>query len=108
MAERVKDLMSLQWPRSLLWCGFDPWPGNFHMLWEQPTLPPQNKQTNKQNFSLNLLNQYLLSVFPCARDSDPLGRYKDSGILIFQSKGSRNLGRASQADKVARLEHRVW
>ena len=19
----------LQWPRLLLWCGFDPWPGNF-------------------------------------------------------------------------------
>ena len=30
----VKDLvLSLQWLRSLLWHRFDPWPGNFHMLW---------------------------------------------------------------------------
>ena len=28
----VKDLMlSLLWLRSLPWCGFDPWPENFHM-----------------------------------------------------------------------------
>ena len=24
------------WLRLLLWCGFYPWPGNFHMLWVQP------------------------------------------------------------------------
>ena len=30
----VKDpaLPQLQ-PRSQLWLGFDPWPGNFHVLW---------------------------------------------------------------------------
>ena len=29
----VKDLaLSLQQLRLLLWCGFDPWPGNFYML----------------------------------------------------------------------------
>ena len=21
---------------SLLWCGFHPWPGNFHLPWAQP------------------------------------------------------------------------
>ena len=31
MAQLVKDL-SL----SLLWHGFDPWPGNFHMPWAWP------------------------------------------------------------------------
>ena len=38
----VKDL-SLQWLRSLLWCGFCLWPRNFYMLqmW-------QNKETNFQ------------------------------------------------------------
>ena len=29
-------VLSLQWPRWLRWCGFDSWPGNFHMLWVQP------------------------------------------------------------------------
>ena len=69
MAQQVKDLVSLQWlwlllrcgfdPRLALWVkdvallqlwctsqlhlGFDPWPGNVHMLW----VWPKNK-TNKQ------------------------------------------------------------
>ena len=33
VAQWVKDLAwSLLWFESLLWRGFDPWPGNFHML----------------------------------------------------------------------------
>ena len=37
----VKDpALSLLWFKSLLWCGFDPWPGNFYM---------PHSQTNKQN-----------------------------------------------------------
>ena len=33
----VKDpALSLQRLGSLLWCGLDPWPGNFHMPWAQP------------------------------------------------------------------------
>ena len=36
VAQRVKDLaLSLQWLGLLLWRGFDPWPGNFHMLRRQ-------------------------------------------------------------------------
>ena len=31
MAQQVKDQALSLWP-SLLWLGFDPWPGNFHML----------------------------------------------------------------------------
>ena len=32
VAQQVKDLvLSLQWHRSLLWHGFNPWPRNFHM-----------------------------------------------------------------------------
>ena len=37
MAQWVKDLAL-----SLLWRGFDPWPGNFRIPWAWP------KQTNKQ------------------------------------------------------------
>ena len=34
MAQQVQDpVLSLQQLRSLLWHGFDPWPGNFCMLW---------------------------------------------------------------------------
>ena len=37
MVQWVKDpVLSLQWLRSLLWRGFDPWPGNFHLPKEQP------------------------------------------------------------------------
>ena len=31
MGQQVKDLVSLLWPRLLLWRGFDLWPGNFCM-----------------------------------------------------------------------------
>ena len=35
--KRVKDpALSLQWLGSLLWHGFSPWPGNFHMVWARP------------------------------------------------------------------------
>ena len=32
-------MLSLLWPGLLLWCRFDPWPGNLHMLqvWPQKT-----------------------------------------------------------------------
>ena len=36
LVQCVKDLaLSLQWLRSLPWCGFSLWPGNFHMWWMQ-------------------------------------------------------------------------
>ena len=45
MAPWVKDLVvSLQWLRSLLWCRFDPWPGNFHMLLVQPKKKKEKTQ----------------------------------------------------------------
>ena len=31
VAQQIKDLVLL-----LLWRGFDPWPGNFHMSWARP------------------------------------------------------------------------
>ena len=47
MAQRVKELaLSLLWLRLQLWCGFNPWPWNFCILWVQPK--QINKQTNKQ------------------------------------------------------------
>ena len=36
MAQQVKDLVSLQWLKSLLWHRFDPWPRNFYMPWAVP------------------------------------------------------------------------
>ena len=37
VAQWVKDLvLSLLWLRSLLWPGFHPWSGNFHMLKVMP------------------------------------------------------------------------
>ena len=34
---------------SPLWCGFDPWPGNLHMLWAQPS--PSKKRGQGQTMS---------------------------------------------------------
>ena len=37
VSQWVKDLaLSLLWLWLLLWFGFDPWPGNFHMPQMQP------------------------------------------------------------------------
>ena len=37
MAQLVKDLaLSLQWLGLMLWCGFDLWPRNVHVLQAQP------------------------------------------------------------------------
>ena len=42
MAQCIKDLsLSLLWLWLLLWCGFDPWPGNFRML-------PKEKRKEKK------------------------------------------------------------
>ena len=38
--------LSLQWLQLLLGCGFDPWPGNFHMLWAR------QKKKKKKKFPL--------------------------------------------------------
>ena len=43
MAQQVKDLaLPLQWLGSLLWCGLEPWPGNFHLL---QVWPKEKKMT---------------------------------------------------------------
>ena len=45
VAQQVKDLaLSLPWFRLLLWHRFDPWPGNFHMLWLQPKKKKKKKK----------------------------------------------------------------
>ena len=44
MSQWVKDLvLSLLWLSSLLWCRFDPWPGNFYMPWVQAPPPPKKR-----------------------------------------------------------------
>ena len=49
VAQWIKDLvLSLQPPGSLLWCGFDSWPGNFHMLRAQPKRKKKKKKVKKQ------------------------------------------------------------
>ena len=51
----VKDLaLSLQWPRLLLWHGFSPWPGNFHM--------PQEWQKKKKIICIKNSNAQLVEL----------------------------------------------
>ena len=54
MAQQVEDLeLPLLWLCLLLWCGFHPWPGNFHVKWVWPkkkkktTTTQQQKQTKR-------------------------------------------------------------
>ena len=45
LPQQVKDLaLSLQHLGSLLWCGFDPWPRNFHM----PRVQPKKKRRTEK------------------------------------------------------------
>ena len=47
--------LSLLWFGSLLWCNFDPWPGNFCMLRAQPKInKPKKKKKDKNQFSSKL------------------------------------------------------
>ena len=47
------SLLSLLWLGSLLWHGFDPWPGIFHMLWLQP----------KKVFFVQSYNEFIVVIF---------------------------------------------
>ena len=56
VAQWVKDLtLSLQWLGSLLWLGFDPWPGNSHMpqVWQKKK--KKNAQGEWKNFRKSCL-----------------------------------------------------
>ena len=39
---------------SLLWCGLDPWPGNFHMSWVWPKKKKKNEQ-KKENAAIKVM-----------------------------------------------------
>ena len=44
MVQQIEDpALSLQWLRSLLWCGFSPWTGNFNILWARPKKKKKKK-----------------------------------------------------------------
>ena len=44
-AQWVKDLALPQlWRRFQLYLGFDPWPGNFHILWVRPGKKKRKKE----------------------------------------------------------------
>ena len=46
VAQQAKyQVLSLLWLGSLLWCGFDAWPGNFCML---PAQPKEKEKKNKE------------------------------------------------------------
>ena len=55
MAQQVKDLvLSLQWRSSMLWCGLDLWPRNFHMLQAWPKKGKVKSKIPLIKFSLSL------------------------------------------------------
>ena len=53
----IKDMvLSLQWLRPLLGHAFDPWSGNFHMLWAWP--PPHTPKNPHKNTTKNKTHLY--------------------------------------------------
>ena len=49
MAQWVKDpMLSLQPLRSLLWHGFNPWSGNFHLAWAQSKKQKMKKEKRQE------------------------------------------------------------
>ena len=79
MAQWVKDLvLSLQWLGLLLWCGFDPWPRNFHMLEVQP----KKKKKNLENISILLyVFKFACKIFQYSM------KHRKSKIMIVFSLG---------------------
>ena len=73
MAQWVKDLaLSLQWLGPLLWCGFNPWPRNFHMPWAWPKKKKKKfEQTQWLRImspdQLQLLGSYVPHDFPSSQ-----------------------------------------
>ena len=75
VAQWVKDLaLTLQWLRSLLWLGFDPCPGKFHMPLAQPK--KKNKKKNQKKKTVIFL-QTLIN-FMCIKLGVRKG--KDTGV----------------------------
>ena len=58
LVQQVKHVaLSLLWLWSLLGCGFDLWPRNFHMLWVQSNKTKQNFKTLKNTESRSRLHE---------------------------------------------------
>ena len=49
--------MSLPHLRKLLWCGFDPWPGNFHVTWGQKK---EKKKVTKDQKKMHIAERGLI------------------------------------------------
>ena len=74
VAQWVKSLvLQLQWLRPLLWHGFCPWPGNFHMLQVWPNNPQdqnqKQKQINEQTKNPNLCAGQRASEYFCSQQT---------------------------------------
>ena len=62
VAQGIKDsALSLLWLALLLWCGFDPWPGNFSMPREWPE--KKKKKRERDQKVLKCLNSVASSGF---------------------------------------------
>ena len=86
MAQQVKDLaFPLQDLRLLQWWGFNPWPRNFHMPWEQPK--KKELGTCPKNIiwyiQLRLLQKHFnLSIFIKRKRNLEINSYSPSKYLL--------------------------
>ena len=113
MGQLVKGpALSLQWLGSLLWCGFNSWPRNFHVPRVQP-----NKEKKKIQCYTHVLIQVLSVTMPC---SLPVSASSAGALIPRPSAGARCLRqlqvcvlrvKSSRADfllLLQQLEHKPW
>lgn len=82
MGQRIQDpVLSLLWLQSLMWCGFDSWPGNFHMAWACPKNKNSDlnkpKNTNKQHGSSSIFIIIIIIIFSHAHG---MWKFQDQGF----------------------------
>ena len=54
----IKDpMLSLPCFRSLLWYGFDPWPGNFYVPWVQPKKKKKKRMMGAFKWKMQIIDQ---------------------------------------------------
>ena len=88
----VKDLVSLQLPRLLLWHRFDPWPGHFHMLQVKPPTPKKFTSWREVNQLLMLSKQPLCTYVELNFGGRALGEgEKKSFIALLGEEGYSGL-----------------
>ena len=84
MAQQVKDLvLSLLWLWLLLWCRFDPWPGNFCMPQVQPKKKKRERERKERKKKERKQTINPPESSRCSSvEMDPTRIHEDAGLIL--------------------------